>query len=127
MTFVPYDNPERYPEGNLAVYHAKVDEVSAEIDKIQFDLDLSDKVAALRETPGWRALVDRLQTAHDETLSPLTKNELSPYRQGWYQGRLGVIDVLLNTAPLTPVEIDSKRVQLTLLREQMTQIQEILR
>ena len=127
MTQFDFDRQDLYPDGNLSVYRDQSDELRQELQRLQSDLEMSDKVAALIEIPGWIAIRDRVRSMHADAIAALTKNELTPYRQGFNQGRLSVMDVLLTTSPLTPAEIDKRRVQITHIQDRLNQIEEILK
>lgn len=63
-------------------------------------LSAYERIAALRENPTFRGLVDDLRKSLDKhraaLVAPDASEPLSPYMQGWHRGAISVADVFIS-------------------------------
>lgn len=119
--------PELYPEGNLATYQQKVEEINQEILTIESGLEMSDQVVAMLASQGWQSLTDRLRTVAENSYAILRSKETTPYRQGWHQGRLDILDSILAVRRMTQSEVDDALQRISILKQTLAEYQEVLR
>lgn len=112
---------------SIKAYEDRLREIEREVERLEFDLDMSDRIVEMREHPGWQTIAKRLSEFRSDTVGRLLRNEMAGYRQGWYQGRLSIIDTMLNQSPMTADEIGAVRDRIAMLNDKAMEIREVLR
>lgn len=95
--------------------------------EIAMQIDLSGRIALLAEHPGWKDVSSAVERIRDGELRRLSKGRIDLYDLALRQGRLSVLEMLLNLVrPLREDEIGNLRSELARLQSEVSTLEQLL-
>lgn len=116
----------RLPNTGLEHIQQAIRDKENDLADLAFDIELSRAIAEIHVMPAWRKLTETLHTALESETAKLLSGRMDLYQLGRRQGRIRSMQTLLSSKPLSKEDLDQKVSSLTLLRNELDELRQLL-
>lgn len=113
------DQDDLTPAGNLQFYEHLLRQKEAELGDIAMRAACHREIAELLQHPSWGRLLDRFRTIYEGEMGRMMSQRMDAYDLGKRQGKLAILNLLMNTQPMTPEQVDKDQHEATVLRKEI--------